>query len=138
MYYLHNSVYFFTFVNNSKKNIDRGKLLKNIVEKSGISISNLVKKVGYKDRASYYTHIDKPDLSLDILFAYAKVLNYDLRQDLSDINPYMLEDPASLYYTTPETFDEAIVLLGKWKERYSQLLEKYIRVMEDKNIKENK
>ncbi len=114
-----------------KKNIDRGKFLKSIVEKSGISIVKLVKKVGYKDRASYYTHIQKPDLSFDILSQYAKALNYDLREEFPEIIPFLMEEPPAIYYIIPENFEEAKSLLDKWKERYFMLLEKYLKVIEE-------
>lgn len=129
------SIYTLLFISlqqltNSKKNIDRGRLLQSIVEESGINIGSLVKKVGYKNRASYYSHIDKPDLSLEILFAYAKVLKYDLRNEFPEVSQFMLEDPATDYNTVPETLEEAIVLIDKWKGKYFMLLEKYSGLME--------
>ena len=113
-----------------KKNIDRGKLLAGMVEDSGVNISLLVKKVGYKNRASYYAHIAKADLSLEILFAYAKALKYDLRDEFPEVSQFLLEDPVAEYNTKPETLDEALVLIDKWKEKYYVLLEKYSRLME--------
>jgi transcriptional regulator with XRE-family HTH domain len=130
VYYLRASVYFFTFVNN-KKNIDRGKLLKSLVKGRGISITNLVKKVGYRDRASYYSHISKPDLSFDILSAYAKVLNYDLRQDFAEINSFLLEDSTS-DHISPVNLEEAVSLLDRWKQKYYLLMEKHLKLLEEK------
>ena len=117
-------------MSNHKKNIDRGQLLKSIVEDSGVSIINLVKKVGYKDRASYYSHISKPDLSLEILFAYARVLKYDLRNEFPGVTQFLLEDQAVEYNAKPETLEEALELLAGWKDRYYALLEKYSKLME--------
>lgn len=117
-------------MSSRKKNIDRGKLLKEIVEQSGVSIVNLVKKVGYKDRASYYAHILKPDLSLEILFAYAKVLKHDLRDEFPEVSQFLLEEPVAEYGTKPETLEDAIILIDKWKEKYYLLLEKYSKLME--------
>lgn len=133
VHYVHTVVYFFTGMNNPKKNIDRGRLLKDMVEKSGVSIIALVKKVGYKDRASYYAHIDKPNLSLEILFAYAKALKYDLSKEFPEVAQFLTEDPQAEYGTKPETLDEAIGLIDKWKEKYYVLLEKYTKVMEKDN-----
>lgn len=117
-------------LNKGKKNIDRGRLLKKMVEDSGVSIVNLVKKVGYKDRASYYSHISKPDLSLEILFAYAKALKYDLRDDFPEVSQFLLEDSGVDYNNKPATLDEAILVINKWKEKYYLLLEKYSALME--------
>ncbi len=101
-----------------------------MVEESGVNINTLVKKVGYKNRASYYSHIAKPDLSLEILFAYARALKYDLSNDFPEVNQFLAEDPAVPYGKIPESLPEAIQLLDKWKEKYYLLLEKYSKLME--------
>ena|SRR6476620_2690095 len=118
-------------VNMSKKNIDRGQLLKTMVEESGISISSLVKKLGYKDRGSYYAHIRKPDLSFDILSNYAKVLKYDLKRDFPEAS-FLVEEPAGQYFLTPENMDEALDLIEKWKRRYYMLMDKYVELIEER------
>jgi hypothetical protein len=118
-------------MNKKKFNIDRGKLLKTLVDENGISVTRLVKKVGYKDRASFYAHISKPDLSFDILSNYAKVLNYDLRQDFPEISSFLVEESNENFYATPATLEEAVELLNKWKAKYSQLMEKHLRLMEE-------
>lgn len=115
---------------SKKKNIDRGQLLESIRKENGMSVKALVAKVGYKDRASYYAHIDKPDLSLEILFAYAKVLKYDLRDQFPEVSQFLLEDPEVEYYTKPKTLAEAIELLAAWKEKHYLLLEKYNKLLE--------
>lgn len=116
-----------------KYNIDRGNLLRTIVEENGIPISKLMKKIGYKDRASYYAHISKPDLSFEILNNYARALNYDLRQDIPEISNFMAEDPEMEYYMDPESLEEAIVLLGKLRIKFSQLMEKHLKLIEENN-----
>lgn len=93
-------------------------------------IGKLVKKLGYKDRGSYYSHITKPDLSLEILFAYAKVLKYDLREQFPEVSQFLLQDPEMEYHVKPKTLAEAVDLLAAWKEKYYILLEKYSKMME--------
>jgi hypothetical protein len=112
------------------KNIDRGKLLEDIVEESGMPIAKLVKKLGYKGRGSYYAHIKKPDLPLEILFAYGKVLKYDLSDQFPEVSQFLLQDPEVEYHTKPKTFAEAVELLTAWKEKYYMLLEKYTKLIE--------
>lgn len=134
MYYLHKPVDYFVSMTNKKKNIDRGKFLKSLVEKNGISIVKLVKKVGYKDRASYYAHIEKSDLSFDILMAYAKALNYDLKDDFPEVVPFLMEEPPATYNVVPNNLEESLKLLELWKQKYYILLEKYTRVIEEKLV----
>jgi hypothetical protein len=115
---------------NRAKNIDRGLLLKEIVEESGMPIVKLTKKLGYKGRGSYYDHIKKPDLKLEILFAYAKVLKYDIRDKFPEASQFMIQEPEAEYNTKPKTLPEAIKLLDIWKEKYLMLLEKYNKMIE--------
>ncbi len=110
---------------------DRGKYLKTMVETSGVVISKLMEKIGYKDRASYYTHIVKPNLSLDILSDYARALNVDIRRDFPELIPIAVQEPA-IDYSLPETKEEAIEKMQHWKEKYFLLLEKYSAVLENK------
>lgn len=109
-----------------KTDIDRGKLLRDIVEESGISKTKLVKKIGYKDRASYYSHVATPNLSLDILQLYATALNYDLKQHFPDFDFVVAEDDFNAYYKEPADLDDALVLIQKWKDRYYKLLDRYM------------
>lgn len=117
-------------MSNRKKNIDRGKYLQRIVEETGIPIVALVKRVGYKDRASYYAHIAKPNLPLDILFAYARVLKYDISEDFPEAGPFMAEELQTEYGKKPKNLKEALELIDKMKDRYAELLEKHTRLLE--------
>ena len=120
-------------MNKRQKNIDKGKLLKDMVEKSGVSVINLVKKVGYKHRASYYTHILKPDLSLEILEKYAKALKINLRSEYADSLEFLMEDNSEKDYSTPETLPEALESIKYWREKFYLLLEKYTKIIERQN-----
>ena len=104
-----------------------------MAEKSGVSIINLVKKAGYKHRASYYMHISKPDLSFEILKKYATALKIDLRLEFPDAADFEIEDNSNLYSITPKTLNEAIENIKFWKEKYYSLLEKYTRKIERDN-----
>lgn len=120
-------------VNNRNKKIDKGKFLQEMAEKSGVSIINLVKKAGYKHRASYYMHISKPDLSFEILKKYATALKIDLRLEFPEAADFEIEDNSNLYSITPKTLNEAIENIKFWKEKYYSLLEKYTRKIERDN-----
>lgn len=134
--FIHNLIHIyinrkFTFMlaDDSKK-IDRGKYLKNMVETSGMTIAKVVQKTGYKDRGSYYAHINKPGLSLDILSNYASVLNVDLRRDFPEIIPVKAEEPVIDYALVPENMEEAVAMMRKWREKYFLLMEKHVRLLE--------
>lgn len=120
-------------VNKRRNNIDRGKFLKELVDKSGISVISLMKKVGYKHRASYYTHISKPDLSLEILQKYATALKIDLRSEFPDSAEFLIEDNTKSNYSSPQNLPEALESVKYWKERFYSLLEKYTKIIEREN-----
>lgn len=114
-----------------KNNINRGKFLQEIVENSGMSISKLIKKAGYKDRASYYMHIKKADLSFDILKSYANALNYDLSSQFPEISSFILNDDGGQeLYKLPDNYEEAMIAFRKLKEKYMLLLEKHVSLIE--------
>ena len=120
-------------MNKRQKNFDRGNFLKEHVEKSGISVINLMKKVGYKHRASYYTHISKPNLSLEILQKYATALKIDLRTELPESVEFLIEDNSKPNYSNPESLTEALESIKYWKEKFYTLLEKYTKIIEREN-----
>ena len=117
-------------VNKRHKNIDKGKFLKELVEKSGVSVISLMKKVGYKHRASYYAHIAKPDLSLEILQKYAQALKIDLRSEFPDSLEFLIEDNSPTNYSSPESLPEAMEAIKYWREKFYSLLEKYTKLIE--------
>ena len=42
----------------------------------------------------------------------------------------MLEEPESVYSSDPVTIEKAIRQRNEWKEKYYQLLEKYLKLIE--------
>jgi len=108
------------------KHIHRGALLQQYVEESGLSVTQLTKRVGYS-RSSYYNHINDANLPIDILLKYGKVIKHDFFVDFPELMSNVLYEPhtdfASL--SNAETIEEAIKQRDTWKEKYFELLEKY-------------
>ena len=123
-------------MNSRIKTANRGQILKEIVKESGIGIPKLMKDTGYKNRASYYAHVAKSDLSLDILMKYAKALKYDLREHFPEMNHLLTDDPAIQYTKPPETFEDALSHTAYWRDKYYAILEKYTRLMETRQVTE--
>lgn len=118
-------------MNTEKNNTNRGKFLQTIVEESGISISKIIKKAGYKGRASYYYHIQKTNLSFDIIKSYANALNYDLSNDFPEISTIIVnDDGGGALYKTPDNYEEAVIALRILTEKYTMLLEKHVKLLE--------
>ncbi len=114
---------------------NRGELLKRLVEDSNIPIQTVVKKAGFKSTTSYYQHIKKEDLTLDILMRYGKAIKYDFSRDFPEIKS--LED--TLVNEDPKTIEEAIRQMNVWKEKYYKMTEENIELIREiKNMNNKK
>jgi hypothetical protein len=116
-------------VKSKKSSTHRGEILQTIATESGLSITSLVKRVGYS-RSSYYNHILDPQLDFGILEQYGKVLMHDFSINFPEMNNQVLrEDPEE--YNKPSSIEQAIKMAEKWKAKYYAILEKYHELLEE-------
>lgn len=115
----------------NKKHNHRGELLRQIIAESGLTKTSVAEKAGFS-RSSYYNHITEPDLSLEILLKYGKVLKYNFIEEFPELIKNVVEESSTKYTldSKPETIEEAIHQLNIWKEKYFELLEKYQTALE--------
>lgn len=109
-----------------EKNIHRGALLKSVVEKSDLHITQIVKRAHYS-RGSYYIHITQKDLSLAIMARYSQALSYDFSTELPEIIPYINTLEPDLDYVSIEGLRHEV---DKYRNKYVALLEKYQAMLE--------
>jgi hypothetical protein len=128
--FLYNSVYFFTFLQTTGRNIHRGALLDKAVRESSTNISQMVKKLGIS-RGTFYNHTKDPNLSFEQLTKYGKVIKHDFSQDLPEMKKYAFEE-ADVPYGVPRTFEEAMEQRDYWRERYYKKQEEFLRLLMDK------
>lgn len=104
--------------------IDRGKILEKVFKISGLSLTELSKRVGY-DRTTVYRHFAKQNLEFTILLKYGKALNHDFSFEFPELLNYFskLEEPMTSYSSS--TLAEALKERDFWKDKYIALLEKY-------------
>jgi hypothetical protein len=116
---------------NNNKKFHRGELLQQVVASAGMSITNLVRKAGYS-RSSYYNHINDPELPIDILLNYGKILHVDLSIYFPELLENFVKEPSNFYLTEtpPQTLEEAAKYIDEWKFRYYELLEKHQTLLE--------
>ncbi len=112
----------------TKTNIHRGNVLKAVVKRSDLHISQIVKRMGYS-RSSYYIHIADAELAFEILERYGKVLNYDFSEEFPEMIKY-------ISFEVPEADSKNVDQLAKerdrWRDKYFNLLEKYNVFLEEK------
>ena len=104
--------------------------MQKVVKENGIPITLLVKRVGYKNRASFYAHIADRELSYDILFRYGRVLKYNFADHFSEMAGMNINDPDTDYRKEPLTLEQAVAIIDKLKEQHYNLLVKYEQLME--------
>jgi len=101
-------------------------LLKELVKANGISISKLAQRVGIS-RSSYYNHTEDPELSIDLMAKYAKVLNVNLSDYVTELGELSATEsiPHYLIDASPKNLQEANAIIKTLQNKYITLLEKY-------------
>jgi hypothetical protein len=117
-------------VKSKKISTHRGEVLQTVVTESGLSITALVKRVGYS-RSSYYNHIFDPQLDFGILDQYGKVLKHDFSTNFPEMSNQLLQEDTE-EYNKPTTIEQATRMAEKWKGKYYALLEKYHELLEER------
>lgn len=120
-------VHFFTFLETKGRNTHRGALLEAAVDDRHVNISQMVKRMGIS-RGTYYNHIQDPELSLEQLAKYGRVIGHDFSQQLPEMKRLVLEEPEGVY-KTPETLEEAIAQRDYWRELYYKTLQQLNQVL---------
>jgi len=113
-----------------KKVVHKGELLRIAVEEFGMPIAELMKRMGYRSRNTYYTQIKQTNLSDSVLKRYGKVIHHDfaIEQDIPIIRDK--ETSYTPYFRTPETIEEAIRQRDYYLKLYIQQLEENRALME--------
>ena len=77
-------------------------------------------------------HIKQKNLNLDILKKYAKAIEYDFSNEVSGLEAFAVGEEDSVYKTKPKTLKDALKQRDEWKDKYYELLEKYLKYVEHK------
>ena len=128
--YLYSLVYSFM---PHKEGMHKGEHLHKVVKEKGIRITVLMKRLGYKDRSSFYTHIAKPDLSYEILMRYGKILHYDFSEYFqpSTADAHITHDELPDYKKETITLEQLYMLVAKIQQQCTGLQEKYNELREE-------
>lgn len=107
--------------------IHRGEIVEQAVRQSGISITNVAKKLG-KSRRHLYNLFEEPHVSIDVILQIGKVIHYDFTEVIPEIKKSIhaqeMTDSTSQYETEGSA--------EYWKDKYLRLLERYNELLEEK------
>jgi len=118
-------------VKSKKTKLHRGQILATAVEASRLNKEEVAVKAGYS-RSAYYKHIDNAELDYHILTAYGKAIRHDFTEEFPEMPRYLIEEPEETYGKAL-TLEEAIHQRDLWKDKYIELLEKYNKLIENRN-----
>lgn len=95
----------------------RGEIVERVVRDSGIPLTKIAKKMG-KSRRWIYNVFEMPDLSLDLVLEFGKILHYDFSDEIPQIanRSSILDDREVPYGVNKAEY---------WKGKYYTLLEEY-------------
>lgn len=112
--------------------VHRGEVLKKAAEESGLSVEQIVERMHYASRTTFYNHTRKPSLSLSILKQYGKVLNYNFYDDIPEMKVYPAHDNSiGMYITPPKNIQEAIQQRDFYYQQYIMKLEEFRKLQEE-------
>ena len=117
---------------DKKNTIHRGELLKRVAETSGLGVEEIVSRMNYSSRNTFYNHTKKEDLSLAILIRYSKVFRYDFSSDIEEINDFVVREEEPSYLPPPANLADATSQRDFYHKLYMGLLEQ-VRQLEKEN-----
>jgi len=97
----------------------RGEILKEAIYKSGITITELAKRMG-KSRRWMYLMFENSSVSLDLVLQIGKIIHHDFTDEIKEFNTVstIVNEPSSIYGSEPPA-------AAYWKDKYLRLLEEY-------------
>ena len=97
----------------------RGEIIKAAIYKSGISITEIAKRLG-KSRRWMYLMFENNSVSLDIVLRIGKIIHYDFSKDIKEFSP-----PKKVLHEPPTVYEKEVLVADYWKDKYLKLLEEY-------------
>ena len=116
--------------NNSSK-IHRGSILHAVASRHERSIVKIANDAGY-DQSTFYVHIKKDDLPLDILFKYGKSMNHDFSNEIPEMEEYLLVNGLRKSNDKSLSYDELLRERDNWRDKYYALLEENSKLIKEK------
>jgi predicted transcriptional regulator len=100
----------------------KGQIIEKAVKESGISITQLAKKIK-KSRQSVYNIFESQNVPIDLILSIGKAIHYDFSKDIKQLKAYSTKT------------DLTVVEEGNveyWKQKYITLLEEYNQLLKAK------
>jgi predicted transcriptional regulator len=104
----------------------RGEIVKEAVYKSGLSITELAKRIG-KSRRWVYLMFENHSVSIDVILQIGTIIHHNFTKDIEEF------EPIKKAFDRPSSTTENVDLTGEnWKNKYLQLLEEHNALLKEK------
>ncbi len=103
----------------------RGEIIKEAVYKSGLSITELAKRIG-KSRRWVYLMFENNSVSLDVILQIGTIIHHNFTKEIEEFEPIKKAFDKS---NKSENDDFSV---ENWKNKYLQLLEEYNVLLKEK------
>ena len=117
---------------DKQNKVHRGELLKRVVSESDLSVGEIVSRMNYASRNTFYSHLKKADLSAGLLKRYGRVLKYDFSDDIEELSDLKFEEEVPHYLKAPLNLEDATSQRDFYHRLYMELLEE-VRRLEAEN-----
>jgi len=114
------------------RKIHRGDILHGVAKRSIKTITRIAADAGY-EKSSFYVHIKKEDLDLDIIFKYGKSIPHNFDVEIPEMSEYLEthklkkeDDDAKPDY------EQVVKEKERWKDKYYTLLEEHTILLKGK------
>ena len=108
--------------------VHKGEIIEKAVRESGISITELAKRIG-KSRRHIYNLFNNSNIEWEIIITIGKAIRHDFSKDFSDLeklNKYMVKDGVSVVMEDTAAYNNNP---DYWENKYLELLEDYNKLL---------
>lgn len=105
--------------------LHRGEIVERVVRESGIPLTKIAEKMK-RSRRWLYDAFETPDLSLDTILNFGKILGHDFSAEIPQLSDSisMVNEPTVIYGENTVEY---------WKEKYYTLLEEHYQILKTIN-----
>lgn len=114
----------------NKGKIHRGVILHAVARRSIKTITQIASDAGY-EKSSFYVHIKKEDLELDILYKYGVAIPHDFSFEIPEMAEYMDHHGIKKPEDKKLSYEELYQQMEKWRDKYFLLLEEHNRLLKE-------
>jgi hypothetical protein len=114
----------------NKGSVHRGAILHAVARRSIKTITQIASDANY-EKSSFYVHIKKEDLELDILYKYGVAIPHDFSFEIPEMAEYMELHGIKKPDEKKLTYEELYQQMEKWRDKYFTLLEEHNSLLKE-------